>query len=313
MQSTSRRNEAGWSDEQATRFTVQSSDVISDMRINVFREGSETVQWYKERFLGDEEIIDHIVENATSTIQWSVHRPKRGWYLRIRSPLFPPGSFVNLAPLPQSSPYHSDAALAFACRTNPQPIYKALDADRSLDSEATLTDGTREVNLHSYPPTPPQNPTVRMHPPSPHTIQARLSEIRLSQSTPANITHFLLTPHSNAHAPTEQPSLFARMVSAIKNAAPSHSSSFTMSPIPPPSSHPPKDTIVPTPVPLLKYHDRTPMWTANATYGTIEIDRQREQDFGVQASFWVAVALTYLDFLTEREVFNLLPSTYSAV
>lgn len=44
------------------------------------------------------------------------------------------------------------------------------------------------------------------------------------------------------------------------------------------------------------------MWTVGSTYGVIEIDKQRELQLGVQTSFYVAVALTYLDFLMEREV-----------
>ncbi|THG98227.1 hypothetical protein EW026_g3926 [Hermanssonia centrifuga] len=58
---------------------------------------------------------------------------------------------------------------------------------------------------------------------------------------------------------------------------------------------------VPTPIPLLTYHDRTPVWTVGTTYGLIEIDKLRERELGVQTSFYVAVALTYLEFLTERE------------
>ncbi|KAL1738512.1 hypothetical protein HDZ31DRAFT_69915 [Schizophyllum fasciatum] len=35
--------------------------------------------------------------------------------------------------------------------------------------------------------------------------------------------------------------------------------------------------------------------------GTIEIDREEERFLGIETSFWVAVALTYLDFLEDRE------------
>jgi len=58
---------------------MSSSDVISDMRVNVLEENSEKVVWYKvrdtsayfvtvkhlisrkERFLSDDEIVDHLV------------------------------------------------------------------------------------------------------------------------------------------------------------------------------------------------------------------------------------------------------------
>ena len=40
--------------------------------------------------------------------------------------------------------------------------------------------------------------------------------------------------------------------------------------------------------------------------GVIEIDREEERFLGIEASFWIAVALTYLDFLEDREVSGLL-------
>ena len=170
----------------------------------------------------------------------------------------------------------------------------------SLDSQVTLTDGHRE-SLHSYPPTPPVNPSVRISPPSPQSIRARLQEVPLSHSTPAALTHFVLAPQVVAPAPTAPPSLFARVLSAIKSTAPSDSNSFTMCPVPTPGTPTANPELAPPPIPLLTYTDKTPVWTLNATYGTIEIDHQRERELGVQSSFYIAIALTYLDFLMERE------------
>lgn len=270
-----------------SRFHVQSSDVISDMRVNVSEEGSDKVLWYKERFLADEEIIEHLVENASSTILWTIHRPKRGWYIRLSTPSFPPGMFIPLLPLPQTSPYHADSALNFACRTNP-PSYSLSTTPRtafsdsardSMDSDITVTEGPREA-VHSYPPTPPpQTPIVVVRPPSPTAVQAKLEEIapspssssapmkRLKRPPPSPlspITHFLLTPHSAPLIPQAPPStsLFTRVMSALKNNAPSHSYSFTLSPIPPlqpPVTSPggQRNAPTPTPIPLLTFHDRT--------------------------------------------------------
>ena len=61
-------------------------------------------------------------------------------------------------------------------------------------------------------------------------------------------------------------------------------------------------SVQPTPVPLLTYHDRTPLWTARTTHGVLEVDGHRVQELGVQTSFYVAIALTYLEFLMDREV-----------
>lgn len=245
-------------------------------------------------------------ENATSTVQWTIHKPVKGWYIRLRSPSFSPGSFISLTPPPTSSPFHSEAALTFSCRTNvptpPRTSTATSGSRRSRDSDVTLT---CESTVHSYPPTPPpQNPAIRVSPPSPRSVHAKLAEI--PQARPAQqVMPFVLAPHSHAHVPHQQKqqlSVFARVVSALKNSAPSHSSSFTLSPVPPPSSPQIAAGVVPTPTPLLTYHDRTPVWKVGSTYGLLEIDAERERELGVQTSFYVAVALTYLEFLTDREV-----------
>jgi len=54
--------------------------------------------------------------------------------------------------------------------------------------------------------------------------------------------------------------------------------------------------------PLLVFHDRTPVLTVRSLTGLIEMDRAEESYLGVDTSFWIAVALTYLEFLEEREV-----------
>ncbi|KAE9399412.1 hypothetical protein BT96DRAFT_920200 [Gymnopus androsaceus JB14] len=56
----------------------------------------------------NEPIIEHLVRNSTSTVRWIIHRPgPKGWYIRIRSPSFPPGVFIPLIPVPSKSPLHS--------------------------------------------------------------------------------------------------------------------------------------------------------------------------------------------------------------
>ncbi|KAI0632744.1 hypothetical protein C8Q77DRAFT_841363 [Trametes polyzona] len=333
---------------ETARYVVQSSDVLEDMRVNVLPEGSDRVIWYKERFLSDDEILEHIVDNETSTLLWTIHRPKRGWYIRVRAPSFPPGVFISLLPIPQTSPYHAEAALSFACRTNlpaasssqPSAVRPSAITKHSTDSDVTLIDGSRD-SVHSYPPTPPQGPSIIVNPPSPRSVHAKLDSVSLSpilgaqpQRRPAPptvqsaVTHFVLTPHSHAHIPepTQPTSLLTRLMSVIKNNAPSHSYSFTLSPIPsaplpaaPPLSSPtgataPGPAAGPsagsaagagpnplTPTPLLTFHDRTPVWTARCSSGLIELDERQVRVLGVEPAFYVAVALTYLEFLQERE------------
>lgn len=194
----------------------------------------------------------------------------------------------------------------------------------------TLTDGStpREREQHSYPPTPPVGPIVVVNPPSPRSVHAKLNSVSLSPSPrPASaqsaVTHFVVTPRPLVPPAQEtaQTSIFSRLFAVIKSNAPSHDYSFTLAPIP----GAPTSPVVPgsptasgaaspgagytgtsggtlAPGPLLAFHDRTPVWTARCSSGLIELDEGQCRVLGVDPVFYVAVALTYLEFLEEREV-----------
>lgn len=178
--------------------------------------------------------------------------------------------------------------------------------------------------------------SVVIRPPSPTSIDAKLEQISSRRRLPpqirphGRITHFLLAPHSTPHAPQPNTSsFFERALSAFRNSSPSHSSSFTLCPLPqdsqmqtniiPPvpsqgscsasglvplsvNDHHHLPHLPPRPSPFLTFHDRTPMLTVRSITGLLEIDQTEEMSMGVQTSFWVAVALTYLEFLEERDV-----------
>lgn len=50
------------------------------------------------------------------------------------------------------------------------------------------------------------------------------------------------------------------------------------------------------------FHDQTPVLTVRSLSGLLEIEKAEEEYLGVDTSFWIAVALTYLEFLEDREV-----------
>ncbi|ETW79617.1 hypothetical protein HETIRDRAFT_452741 [Heterobasidion irregulare TC 32-1] len=380
------------------RYIVRSSDVISDMRVNVFEEAAERVVWYKasERFLEDKEVVEHIVDNATSTTLWTIHRPLRGWYIRLRAPSFPPHTYISLLPIPRSSPYHAQAALTFSCRTiAPHPVRpspsipsatapppppaptaaptsppepkSSLDSDTTLspspDAEFSPDDATASppetpVNSpsHTYPPAPTP-PAIRVSPPSPASVRAKLAALSgtttdadastTAAAAPARslslaqakskakaksrpqmqLTHFLLTPQQSTEPPPPDAGLLARALRAFKSTAPSAaSSSFTLAPIPPapppaptpaPPSVPPPltrappaapDVPAPEPAPrppppaLLTFADTTPVFTVRSSSGVLELRADALAALGVDAAFWVALALAYADFLGDRDV-----------
>ncbi|KAF9451010.1 hypothetical protein P691DRAFT_809036 [Macrolepiota fuliginosa MF-IS2] len=310
---------------RTTRFVIRTTDVLQDMRVNVYEEGSpDRVVWYKERFLGDNEIIEQVVHNHTSRVFWTIHRPFRGWYIRLRAPTFPPGVFIPLTPVPQGSPYHVDASLSLSSRTNPTPTpdNKQDITQRSL----TLQDDSSQAGTHSYPPTPP--PTQLSVPSVPIKDKG-------GPDSQSQVTQFILAP-SNVlpihQGSSSQQSFLSRALSVLKSHSPAHSNSFTLSRVPlnTPLSPPPpyalnlpaadvsRSTValttsapvppgsaqgaVPLHAPLLTFHDRTPVLTVRSLTGLLEIDTSEECLLGVDTSFWIAVALTYLEFLEEREV-----------
>jgi len=254
------------------------------------------------RFLGDDEIIENLVHNPTNTICWTIHRPNRGWYIRIRSPGFPPGFFIPLIPVPQTAQYHAEAALSFSSRTNIPGATAQLISEKTnfnTQDDGDDIEASSSASIHSYPP----------------ASTAVSSGESALKPIPTQITQFVLTPSSVQ--PIQQSansSFFARAFSILKSHQPSHSNSFTLSRLlassPPPyaSSVPLVPEVasadnVPLPLhpPLLVFHDRTPFLTVRSLTGLIEIDKTEEQLLGVDTSFWIAMVLTYLEFLEERE------------
>ncbi|KAG6879356.1 hypothetical protein C0992_003400 [Termitomyces sp. T32_za158] len=245
--------------------------------------------------------------NPSSTICWTIHRPsQRGWYIRIRAPSFPQGVSIPFIPTPRTSPHYSDAAMTFSSRTSVPPV---TDPDPDSDRPSMSS-------IHSYPPTPPAVPVQQKAVEGNLSPENRPSEI----GKPATqVTEFILTPHSTQVMQPASNSFFSRAISVFKNNRPSHSNSFALSRLltnadisptpthlssPPPNSLPETSRLPtsPTVLPsLLVYHDRTPMFTVGTFTGLLEIDQAEEQLLGVETSFWIAIALTYLEFLEERE------------
>ncbi|KAJ7055641.1 hypothetical protein C8F01DRAFT_455295 [Mycena amicta] len=296
---------AGPSTPPMSRYVVQSSDVLEDLIINVKEEGSDKVLWFKERFLEDEEIIEHLVHKESGRIRWTMHRPRSGWYIRIRAPTFPPGAYIPLIPPPPNSD-QPPGSLLFSSRTN--AVIPSSRIPPPLETRASTS------SVHSYPPTPPPAPTLVVHPPTPADVQAHLNQSQQRQRPPPQvITQFVLAPYQiDGGLKPEEMSFFQRALSAIRKNSAGPSYSFTLGRVEPvsppplptlPPSSPSTTALAPTPaIPhLITFTDRTPAMTVHAITGLLEVSQAEEQMLGVESSFWVAVALTYLEFLQEKE------------
>ncbi|KAF9265094.1 hypothetical protein L218DRAFT_182497 [Marasmius fiardii PR-910] len=265
-----------------------------------------------ERYLGDHEIVDHIVHNPTSTICWTVHKPLKGWYIRIRSPTFPPGVFIPLIPLSPNSPHYAQGALTFRSRTS---IPSVKDAETPTQRSTSTAKDTSTSTVHSYPPTPPTVPSLVLQPASPPSSPP-VSTSKLLSDPPTKISWSSTSINDFVIAPclpaATSPSLFSRIVSAIRDNETLGSNSFTISRIavqaPPPyvsisAGNDPSSSSNPTSVkclPLLTFRDRTSLLTARSMNGILEMDQTEERLLGVDSAFWITVALTYLDFVNDK-------------
>ncbi|OJA16825.1 hypothetical protein AZE42_09807 [Rhizopogon vesiculosus] len=168
------RNHARIRNPNLARYAVQSYDLISDLRINVASGGLRQGNMVQG------------AHNHTSTICWTNHKPKRGWYIHLRTPSFLPGVSISLLPMARSSPRYIDAALFFSCRTNALPDLQSSSSTSKMSEDSMST-------VHSYSPTPPAASIV-ITPHSPQSVKARLEE-RLPSFH--YITETYLAPSSN--------------------------------------------------------------------------------------------------------------------
>ena len=260
----------------------------------------------------------------------------RGWYIRLRTPHFPPNVFVPLVPVTPSSPHHTPGSLKFSCRTNvstpparsnrpsPSPRLPGTSHHSATDSETTLTDaappsGSGQFSpTHTYPPAPtPPHAGVRS-PPSPSVVHAKLDQ--LAHPPRLVISQFVLSPqtHHAIAVPPASEGLFSRALRALRNNAPTSTNSFSLSPLP--DGPPPTPTSSregraaahydlessparpPDSAPLLTFEDTTPVFAVGSSTGVFEIHLDNIGKLGVDLGFWIAVALAYCEFLGDREV-----------
>jgi hypothetical protein len=155
---------------------------------------------------------------------------------------------------------------------------------------------------------------VQVQPPSPSSIHAKLDDLQRPSSSrqtlTSQITPFCLVPHTSIEALNAQKaSFFGRMISIIKSSAPVEDYSFDLFPMPHTSISPSSSTqnvldctSMASWTPFLTFHDQTPVTTMGSIKGMLEFNQEKERAYGVETSFWIAIALCYLDFLSEREV-----------
>ena len=165
-----------------------------------------------------------------------------------------------------------------------------------------------EEAAHSYPP----------------SSQNSSSQDESSLLVESNHTlPFLLS--TDLMAPSAEPkatTFFGRVLDIFKGKNSDFSSSFVLASIgdsvrfsqPDDVLHPAQGTTQNPPyVTMLTYRDQTPLFTFRSTTGLLQIDSGLERQSDVDISFWIAVTLTYLDYLHDREVSDYLHISSASV
>ncbi|SPO20646.1 uncharacterized protein UTRI_00122 [Ustilago trichophora] len=96
---------------------------ISDLRLQVSQKASSSKQplrpvYLRERVLTEHnEIVDNIIDANTGRICWTIHRPTRGWYLYLRSPVLPSGTAISIRPARRDENDPTASPLTFSVNT----------------------------------------------------------------------------------------------------------------------------------------------------------------------------------------------------
>ncbi|KAK0568544.1 hypothetical protein OC861_001874 [Tilletia horrida] len=114
--------------ETSTYIIHTETDSLTDLRLQVSVEPKTPKDplrplFFRERELSEEgEIVDSLVNASTAEVPWTIHKPARGWYLRLRSPVLPANTALALRPPPswqsQSSAAQSRSPLMVSLPTS---------------------------------------------------------------------------------------------------------------------------------------------------------------------------------------------------
>lgn len=117
------------------------SNGINDLRLQVSEEASSSKHplrpvYFRDRLLTEEnEIVDNVVDTNTEKVCWSIHRPTRGWYLYLRSPVLPQGTAISIRSGAKDEADPSASPLTFSLNTKVR--MQALERVRPRISHAS--------------------------------------------------------------------------------------------------------------------------------------------------------------------------------
>ncbi|KAH7325523.1 hypothetical protein B0J17DRAFT_681640 [Rhizoctonia solani] len=306
-------------DTTADKFLLSTSDILEGTQ-KTFIKCSKTgeIKWCKSRTLTLHEVIDEL--HAGSELAYSIHRPTRGWYIRVKSYKKPP-LVIDLVPDPLVDTTQSDADSV---------LMFALPGVGKGKERESVGSSLADQDEYSFPPTPP----IRSPPRKKREPGSKPGSLLSEPSSPTSATH---TDPLRSPEPPQPPST---LKPRIEQPQPTATLLFSPTPVPtiphnPSFSRafasgllrvvtntifsPPRRSfslsarsssgMAPATTPViesghrlalekvLEYEDTTPVFSVSQMTGVITVLNGGYGDPGLL----VACSMAYLDFLAERE------------
>ncbi|ORY76501.1 hypothetical protein BCR35DRAFT_305726 [Leucosporidium creatinivorum] len=260
-------------------YRLETTEALEGGKIVRLLDEKGRAVWEKTRDLTDEEIVDTIFD-GTRHPRWTIHRPIRGWYLVLRSPSLPPGSYISFKPNPSSA---EGSGFTFALRSVLEyPVTSPL-SEKGDDLDAVRLTFSAGDNT----PTPTSAPTfseAQDHPPAP---AGEKSEKPIAPSP--TTSHFKLQHGLPAH--THRASSRPFSLSSFTHLFAGRGKTFSCVWEDEQGAE------------VLRFEEDVSL-LSTTTRGHLLLHEHLVGIIGMEPSFWIAVALAYLEFLEDREAYG---------
>ncbi|CAE6445459.1 hypothetical protein ACGC1H_004011 [Rhizoctonia solani] len=300
-------------------FLLSTSDILEGPQ-KTYIKCSKTgeIKWCKTRTLTLHEVIDEL--HAGSELAYSIHRPTRGWYIRIKAH-GDPSLVVDLIPDPLVDTTQPDADSAL--------VFTIPGVGKGKERES-VGSSLADQDEYSFPPTPP----IRSPPRKKRNPDAKPGSLLSEPSSPTSAAHT-----DPLRSPDPPQSAALKLQPRLQQPQPGMTLLFSPTPVPkiPPNPSfsrafasgllrvvtntifsPPRRSFslsarssggISATTPglesgprfvlekVLEYEDTTPVFSVSQMTGVVTVLNGGCGDIGLL----IACAMAYLDFLAERE------------
>ncbi|KAH9962320.1 hypothetical protein BGW80DRAFT_1356385 [Lactifluus volemus] len=209
-------------------------------------------------------------------------------------PSLPPIVFVPLIPLASNSPYYSPASLKFSCPVN-VVASSTWDIRTGRPQNSSVADAVEKAGRASHVLRGDGGDTITLE-----GVGAG-GYVCVGENCPVGTSVRVASEDvEDSHTTPVSEGLFSRALRVPRSHAPTHTNSFSPSLLPKgplpareenagPHHHMHCSQAIPGQVPLLIFHDTTPVLSVRSSTGVFEIHLDEVDKLGVDLGFWIAI------------------------